>query len=180
MNNRNVIPYQKITADDIYDLKLVYTPAADDHGVNYATIKFTVTNDEDVESEDAYTLTFNVRPVADRPHGKDNTLEIDENEQIRIEEEDWGFSNPADKTTLKSVRITAMPRNGTLKDARGDNIEKDWVYKPDELVYTPKRDKHGDDFDALKFKVIDSDNNESADNYRLSFNVIEGQPTHYM
>jgi len=180
LNKQKVVVNQKIAADDVHDEKLVFTPGADENGDNYATIKFKVTDDDDDESKDDYALTFHVKPVADKPHGKDNVLKIDANETKRIEKEDWGFSNPADKTAFRSVRITALPSKGRLIDLEGKDIGKNHRRDPEELVYIPKPDEFGDDYDALKFTVIDSANTESADEYRLSFNVKEPERTHYI
>merc|ERR1711881_697226 len=111
LNNRNVVPYQKIAAEDLDDGKLVFTPAADENGDNYAHMKFTVTDDEDEESEDEYTLTFDVSPVGDAPTAGNNFITIKEDCAHKIVEKDLKYKD-VDEDKLQYVKICALPEKG--------------------------------------------------------------------
>ena len=74
LNGSAVTANQVITAADIPNL--VFAPAANANGTNYANIGFTVSDGS--LSSSTQTLGFNVTAVNDAPTAADNTLTINE------------------------------------------------------------------------------------------------------
>ncbi|WP_371357644.1 tandem-95 repeat protein, partial [Hydrocoleum sp. CS-953] len=75
LNGTNVTANQIIARAEISNL--VFTPAENGNGTNYANFNFSV-NDSTTESETANTITINVTPVNDAPTAADNTITINE------------------------------------------------------------------------------------------------------
>ncbi|WP_345193225.1 Ig-like domain-containing protein [Kistimonas scapharcae] len=109
LNGVAVTVNQQISAADIPNL--VFTPAANANGDNYANIQFKV-SDGTAESA-AETLNFNLTAVDDAPTATPMSLVTAESEAYVFTADDFGF-NDADGDSLHSVTIKSLPVNGSL------------------------------------------------------------------
>ena len=91
--------------------KLIYTPPNNWNG--HATFRFKV-NDGSVDSASAYTMLVSVTSVNDLPTSSDKTVAIIKGDTHTFEADDFAFTDVDDRDTLASVKITTLPKAGTL------------------------------------------------------------------
>ncbi|MBF0416734.1 MAG: tandem-95 repeat protein, partial [Magnetococcales bacterium] len=110
-----------ITAAQIADNELLFSPVADANGTGYAAIGFTVS--DGLLASSASTLTVDVTPVNDAPISANKTLTLAEDGRLTLQTSDFGFADN-DGNTLSSVTITSLPGSGTLwRDANHDGTQ---------------------------------------------------------
>jgi large repetitive protein len=135
---------------------LVYTPAANASGSNYATIGFKVqdnggtSNSGADTSVNANTLTFNVTAVNDAPTGTNATITVQEDGSKTFAASDFGFADASDSpaNALSAVIITTLPAAGTLK-LNGTAVTANQsipVASLGSLVYTPAANASGSNY----------------------------------
>ena len=115
---------QFVSVADITAGKLVFTPAANANGNNYASFTFQVqdnggTANGGVDLDPTpKTLTVNVTPVNDAPSGTSATVTTNEDTGYVFGVADFGFSDPNDTpaNSLQAVKVTTLPGAGTLTD----------------------------------------------------------------
>ena len=163
--------------------KLIYTPPNNWNG--HATFRFKV-NDGSVDSASAYTMLVSVTSVNDLPTSSDKKVAIIKGDTHTFEVSDFAFTDVDDRDTLASVKITTLPKAGTLT-LRGVAIAAadlpKTVTKNDldrsRLRFVPADDASGANYASFKFKVNDgTDDSASAYTVAMSSNKpATGLPT---
>src|SRR5262249_49466717 len=110
---------QAISAQDIADHKLVFTPAADANGT--ASFSFKVEDDGGTanggaDTSSAATMTINVTAVNDPPATSNASVSTNEDTAYTFKTTDFPFSDPHDSPAnhLLKVIIASLPAAGTL------------------------------------------------------------------
>jgi Ca2+-binding RTX toxin-like protein len=114
LNGVAVTSNQSITATDISAGKLVFTPAANANGSNYANCGFKV-SDGDALSALTYTLTLNVAAVNDAPTASNQTLAATGGMNKTLTVANFGFKDVDAGDVLQSITLTSLPTVGSLK-----------------------------------------------------------------
>ena len=163
--------------------KLIYTPPNNWNG--HATFRFKV-NDGSVDSASAYTMLVSVTSVNDLPTSSGKTVAIIKGDTHTFEADDFAFTDVDDRDTLVSVKITTLPKAGTLT-LRGVAIAAADLPKTvtkndldrDRLRFVPADNASGANYASFKFKVNDgTDDSASAYTLRMSINKpATGLPT---
>jgi len=120
---------QFIPVADITGGKLVFTPVTGAIGIGYASFTFQVQDNGSTTNGglnldlSAKTMTINVTaagstPVASAPIGTSKTVTTLESAAYAFNVADFGFTDPNDTpaNTFSAVKITTLPRAGTLKN----------------------------------------------------------------
>ncbi len=155
-----------IDADDI-DM-LVFTPAADAHGLGYASFDFQVrdgggTDNGGVDVDpSAKTITFDVTSVNDAPAGANATVTTNEDTPNAFDAADFGFTDPKDAPddTFTGIVITNIVLGGGTLELDGNAVGGgDTVATGDiddgKLVYTPAANANGPAIASFDFAVQD-------------------------
>ncbi len=149
---------QFVSVADITAGKLVFTPAANANGNNYAQFTFQVqdnggTGNGGVDLDPTpKTLTVNVTPVNDAPSGTSATVTTNEDTGYVFGVADFGFSDPNDTpaNSLQAVKITTLPGAGTLTDNGVAVTAGQFVSVADitagKLVFTPAANANGNNY----------------------------------
>jgi len=111
---------------------------------------------------------------ATAPTASDNTVTTLEDTDYVFKEADFGF-NDQDGDEFQSVKITGLESVGDLEfdgtDVTVDQIVSVTDINAGKLVFKPNANENGDNYDSFKFKVIDSNNDESTDEYTMTIDV---------
>ena len=164
LNGVAVTPGQYISAADIAAGKLLFTPAANAFGDNYANFTFQVQDDGGTDNGGVdldptpNTITFNVSPINHAPAGADKAITTAENGAHIFAAADFGFSDP-DGHDLANVEITSLPSHGSLKLNGVAVTPGQFVSAADiaagKLVFTPAANAFGDGYANFTFQVQD-------------------------
>lgn len=156
-----------ISATDIAQNKLVFTPNPGFHGSPYILCKFQVednggtanggANLDPTPKEMDVNLTF----VNHAPVGTSKTVVVEKNTTYTFQMTDFPFADPNDHpgNNFLAVRITALPAHGTLT-INGLNVAGG-AYIPvidisqGHLKYTPVANGTGTNFDHFNFELRD-------------------------
>lgn len=117
---------QLVTATDINNGDLMFSPENNANGVSYSTLGFQVVDNGGTKNggvdldPSENTITFNLMAVNDAPSGTNRTIDLTNlaaDTNYSITAADFGFADPNDSTTnqLKEVLITVPPAGNTLK-----------------------------------------------------------------
>jgi hypothetical protein len=123
LNGAAVTAGQWVTAADINANALVFAPAANASGANYASLTFQVQDNGGTANggvdldQSPNTLTLNVSSVNDVPAGADNGKTLLEDGVYTFAASDFSLTDPSDNpsNSLLAVQITALPGAGSLK-----------------------------------------------------------------
>ena len=158
---------QFVSATDVTGGHLLFTPAANANGVNYANFTFQVEDDGGTANGGVNTdptpktMTVNVTSVNDAPVGTNNTVTTLEDTAYTFTAADFGFTDPNDNppNNLLAVEITTLPVNGTLTDNGVAVTAGQFVSIADinahELVFTPTANANGSGYANFTFQVQD-------------------------
>jgi hypothetical protein len=159
---------QFISVADVSGGKLIFTPAANANGSNYANFTFrvqdnggTVSGGVDTDST-ARTVTINVTSVNDAPAGTSGTLTAVKNTAYKFKAADFGFTDPNDNpaNTLLAVKIALPPSAGIIQDNGIAVTMNQFISAADiatgKLVFTPNSNLVGGPFFLCKFQVEDN------------------------
>jgi hypothetical protein len=141
---------------------LVFMPAADANGGNYASFTFSVkddggTSDGGVDTDPIPNIiTVDVTSVNDPPGGTDKTLTVLEDGSHTFSHEDFGFTD-LDGDAFASVFINTLPGAGTLELSSvavtaGQEIA---LGNLGNLVFTPVANANGSNYASFTFSVKD-------------------------
>ena len=162
---------REVAASDLGG-SLTYTPAADGHGIGYASFTFRVSDGTD-ESASTYTMTIDVNAVNDAPTAADGTVTTDEDTAYAFGASDFGFADTDTGDGLASVRVVTVPGSGTLA-VSGSAVSVDREVAASDLggnlTYTPAADGHGSGYASFTFRVSDG-TDESAADYTMTIDV---------
>ena len=169
-----------VSAADITANKLTFEPAANANGTPYTTFKFKV-NDGTADSAEA-TMTINVTAVNDAPTVS-GTPAVTTNEDTAhtFTAANFNFAD-TDGNTLSSVKITALPANGTLK-LDGTAIPAGDVPKTvaaadiGDLTFEPVADANGTPYTTFKFKVNDGTADSAEATMTVNVTAVNDAPT---
>ena len=160
---------------------LAFTPAANGFGSPYTTFTFKV-SDGTAESAAAYTMTFTVLGLNDRPTAADNAVATAEDTHYSFAVADFNFSDVDVGHTLATVTIVTLPAAGSLTNnsvsvSVGQRIP-DTDIQAGNLVFTPAADAFGDPYASFTFRVSDGDE-QSASAYTMTVRVtaVNDPPT---
>ena len=178
----SVLP-RTVTKAELDAGKLIYTPPNNWNG--RATFRFKV-NDGSVDSASAYTMLVSVTSVNDLPTSSGKTVAIIKGDTHTFEADDFPFTDVDDRDTLASVKITTLPKAGTLT-LRGVALAAadlpKTVTKNDldrnRLRFVPADNASGANYASFQFKVNDgTDDSASAYTLRMSIDrPATGLPT---
>ena len=173
---------QTVTRADIDADKLIYTPPSNANGTPYTTFKFKV-SDATADSAEA-TMTVNVTAVKDAPTPADGTVSTNEDTTYTFKADDFNFSDTDTGDALASVKVTALPANGTLQldgaaIASGDlpqtltrvDIDRE------KLTYTPPSNANGTPYTTFKFKVSDGTADSAEATMTVNVAAVNDAPT---
>jgi len=159
---------QAVAVADITGNHLVFTPAANANGANYASFAFQVQDNGGTANgginidQSPNTLTFNVTSVNDAPAGADNSKTISEDTAYTFAATDFGFTDPNDSpaNSLLAVKITTLPGAGTMTDNGAAVTAGQFVSLADitgnHLVFTPVSNANGANYASFTFQVQDN------------------------
>jgi VCBS repeat-containing protein len=164
----------EISAADIVAGNLVFTPAANANGSDYADMAFSVSDGVDYSST-SNALTFDVTSVNDAPAGADNTISLAEDASYVLTVNDFGYSD-VEGDALASVRIDSLnlpvgshlTLSGVAVGAGAEISAADIV--SGNLVFIPAADANGSGYADIAFSVSDGVDYSSASN-ALTFDV---------
>ncbi len=164
---------QEISAADISSGKLTFDAAANANGASYDSFEFQVSDGSLYSSSD--TLTIDVTEQNDAPTASDNTLSVDEDNQLVISTADFGYDD-VDGDIMASIEITALETVGDLKlDGAAVGLN-DVISKADLdaslLTFDPVSDGNGAPYDSFSFTVNDGTTDSVAPN-TITINVNE-------
>ena len=148
-----------VTANQVIDASsignLVFSPATNANGNNYASFQFTV-SDGSLDSVTPNTITFNVNAVNDLPTGTDDTITILEDGSHTFTAADFGYSD-VEGSSLDRVQITSLPTPGTLQLSGANVALNDEIAFADigNLVFSPATNANGAGYASIGFKVHD-------------------------
>ena len=173
LDGSDVTAGQVVTAAQLDNGELTFTPAANDNGNDYASFTFRVNDGED-DSADAYTLTIDVDPVNDAPAAANKTVTTKEDTAYRFQAGDFGFADVDTGDTLASVKVTALESAGSLKHDGDDLTLNQVITRADidagKLAFEPAANANGAAYASFTFKVNDG-TADSADAYTLTIDV---------
>ncbi|RJF96743.1 DUF4347 domain-containing protein [Noviherbaspirillum cavernae] len=164
LNGAAVTAGQFISVADINAGGLVFTPAANAHGANYAVFTFQVRDNGGTApgvdlDPTARSFTFHVASVNDAPSGANNTLTIDEDGSHTFGTTDFGFGD-IDGNALLSVKITSLPTAGSLTLNGSAVAAGQFISVADIaaglLKFTPAANAHGANYASFTFQVQDN------------------------
>jgi len=160
-----------ISLADLNGGKLIFAPAANANGANYASLTFQVQDDGAAANggidldPTPNTLTVNVTAVNDAPAGADKTVTALEDTAYVFTAADFGFTDPIDvanasgANALAAVKITTLPSVGTLTDNGNALHAGDSVGVADinagKLVFAPAANQNGTGYTSFTFQVRD-------------------------
>src|SRR5207244_1441993 len=104
---------QFVTVADITGGNLVFSPAADANGSNYASFTFQVQDNGGTANGgvnldgSANTLTVNVTSVNDAPAGTDATVTTNEDTAYTLSSANFGFTDPTDAASMAGANALA-------------------------------------------------------------------------
>ncbi|NTU57871.1 MAG: tandem-95 repeat protein, partial [Chlorobiaceae bacterium] len=168
LDGNDVVIGQFISAGELSNSLLVYTPGLNGNGPVYASFTFqvqdnggTVGGGVDLD-QTPNTITFNLAGVNGAPSGTDKTITTSEDFAYTFSVSDFGFSDPSDTPpdALQAVKITLLPLNGILRlDGIAVNAG-DFISVGDlssgKLVYTPGLNGNGPAYSSFTFQVQDN------------------------
>ena len=144
---------------------LVFAPAPNANGDDYATLTFQVTDDGGTANggqatdQSPNTITFDVTPVNDAPEGADNTVTLLEDGSYAFQESDFGFTDPVDEpgNNFRNLKIGSLPDAGVLT-LNGIPVRVNQIIGSAQipnLVFTPAADANGVAYASFNFQVQD-------------------------
>jgi cyclophilin family peptidyl-prolyl cis-trans isomerase len=157
-------PRTVVSAADISNNELVFTPATNSSGSPYTTFTFAVeatSNNTAVPIPDPSpkTMTIDVTFVNQPPSGTNNTVSAAENGAYTFHTADFGFTDPNNPAeAFQAVEITTLPTHGMLTDngvqitANGTFVTATDIANGD-LVFTPAANALGSPYDNFTFQV---------------------------
>lgn len=163
-----VVAGQAIPAAKIAANNLVYTPAANGQGSNYASLVFQVRDNGGTANggidldPTPNTLTISVQSVNDAPEGANKTITILEDGKYLFSTGDFAFTDSKDTpaNALKSIIIRSLPSKGSLtwkgQPAAINNEVPANSLSQGELVFTPAPNAQGKNLSSFLFQVRDN------------------------
>ncbi len=176
LNGVDVSLGEEILVAAINEGRLIFTPAKDANGEEYADFRFKV-NDGIFYSLDAYTMTIDVTEVNDAPTAEGKTVTTKDDEPYAFRVEDFRFSDVDADDRLSQVQITEMDEPGTLA-LNGTKVTSGQYVSVDEIVagnltFTPDDGESGAGYSGFLFKVVDSKDLASEQAYQMSIDVTK-------
>jgi hypothetical protein len=156
---------QLVSLADLNAGKLIYIPAANANGANYASFTFQVKDDGGVANGGAdldavaRTMSVNVTAVNDAPAGANNTVTTREDVPYTFSAADFGYTDAHDSNALLSVKVATLPAAGTLTLAgvavtSGQSVAAAALAAGD-FKFTPAQDRSGAAYASFTFQVQD-------------------------
>ncbi len=105
-----VLADQDIPVSSIGDL--VFIPAANAHGDDYASIRYTVSDGSEISAP--ATLSIKVSAQSDDPEAAPRSLATTESADYSFTADDFGFRDADADDTLQSITIKSLPVTGSL------------------------------------------------------------------
>jgi uncharacterized delta-60 repeat protein len=136
---------------------LVYTPASNANGANYASLNFSVKDQNGAFAASPNTLAFNVTAVNDAPTGASKLITTNEDTAYAFSAADLGFDDVDVDDSLSAVRIDRLPDAGTLRLGEIDVVAGQVIAAAhlSGLTFTPASDAYGQNYASFDFSVRD-------------------------
>jgi len=164
LNGASVAAGQFVSAANLADGLLQFTPAANANGSGYASFDFQVQDDGGGSDLDPTPnrLALNVASVNDAPVGADSRAALLEDGSCTLAAADFAFADPNDNpaNSLLAVKIASLPAAGTLKlngvaVTAGQSVSVADIVAG-KLVFTPAANGNGAGYASLGFQVQDN------------------------
>ncbi len=147
--------------------QLVYTPAANGNGNDYASFTFQVQDNGGTASggvdldASPNTMAINVTAVNDAPAGTNNTLTMLEDSSRVFASSDFGYADPNDTpaNAFSAIRISGVAGQGSLTlnsvSVTADQVISIADITAGKLVFTPTVNANGAGYASFTFQVQD-------------------------
>jgi len=168
LNGVAVTAGQSVAVADITAGKLVFSPATNANGSNYASFTFQVqdnggTGNGGVDLDASpNTFSFNITAVNDAPAGTNAAKTILEDGSYTFATADFGFTDPNDSpaNALLAVKVTTLPGAGSLKlngvaVTAGQSVAVADI-TAGKLVFAPAANANGNNYASFTFQVQDN------------------------
>jgi large repetitive protein len=164
LNGVTVTAGQVISATDLAAGKLVFTPALNANGLNYASFTFSVKDSSGSAATEfdlvPNTITISVGFTNTAPTGQDKTITTAEDTSYGLTASDFGFGDVDPGDMLSGVRVDTLPTNGTLK-LNNVSVTVGQVISASDVVagklsFTPAPSANGTNYANFTFSVRDS------------------------
>ena len=166
----------RIAVADLGDL--LFTPADDESGDDYASFTFTVEDDGDVPATSAeHSFTIDVTPVNDEPTSQDNEKTILEDSTYSFSVADFAYDD-VEGEAIDHITITELPTDGVLTldgnfVGQGDDIDAADIAN---LLYTPDENASGENYGDFKFTVSDGSVDSAEHNFSIDVTADADTP----
>jgi len=170
---------------------LTYTPEAQDNREDSWSFAVSddggrVNNGEDQDQSDN-TITMNIMPVNDAPAGRNDIIELNEDNTLILDASTFGFSDDSDGHSLAGVIITAPSAQGSLLH-NGSAVSNNAFINTSDLeagflTYTPEPNEFGTNYTEILFKVVDTgpadigENTSTENTLTINVNPVNDTPT---
>jgi len=167
--NSGLFTYQSVSIDATDQVSFDFT--ATDDGGNVGTNS----------SQSPSAIVFNIIADNNPPIGANNTVTLNEDSEIALTPELFGFTDPADDDLMSGILITNLPNNGELYHNGASLQSSSFISIQDllaeRLVFYPAPNEHGENYTQFNFKVFDDGSdrigkNESLNEYILAVSVL--------
>ena len=154
---------------------LVFTPAANQSGDPYTTLKYQPTDNTGLLPTIG-TLTFNVVPVYDAPTTANKTITVVSDSSYTFAAADFAFSSVEVGAKLVGVVIKSLPAVGTLKLNGNPFVVGQTIVLADlaKLTFTPVAGASGSPYTTFQFAVFDGQLNSLP--ATITVNVVKNLP----
>jgi len=157
--------------------RLVFKPSANQSGAPFSIFGFKVIDNSGVSSSETYAITFNVTAVNDAPLGANETVTINEDENLTFTPANFMFSD-AEGDAFNGIKIVSAETAGDLEyDGIAVTAGMD-CSDLGKLVFKPEFNQNGHHYASFEFKVSDGAS-ESYNSYVMTINVtaVNDTPT---
>ncbi len=153
LSNQAVTLGQVIAVSDMPNL--IFTPAPDANGDDYAQLSFRV-NDGSEDSAEMAQLQINVTSVNDEPTLAGSVKSLNEDETHTFSASDFGFAD-VDGDLLSSITVVSLPGAGSLQLSGAAVTVSQVIEAADfaNLTFTPAANESGIDYARLEYRVND-------------------------
>ena len=162
-----------IAVADLAAGNLVFTPAANANGANFASFSFSVANTHDVFDATPNTISVDVNSVNDAPTGADATVTATEDTAYTFSAGNFGFGDVDAGDSLSAVRIDTLTSAGTLK-LSGVAVTAGQVIAAADignLTFAPVANANGAGYATFTFSVRDQSSAFDAAPNTITVNV---------
>lgn len=164
VNVNDVVPANQLGS-------LTYSPALNEFGNNYTTLKFKV-YDGGLYSTDEYSMFFNITPVNDAPTTMDAAINASNDFDYVFDASDFPYTD-IENQPLGSIKIISLPSKGSLK-LGGANVTQGQTILNSQisaLTYSGIAGEMGAAYTSFDFQISDGQLNSTS--ATMTINLFE-------